>query len=501
MEQTLEKKLRHAFNASVPLVAISTPDIGDTIHRIVNAFRNQARGIIIWDLVSGHRPAENTSKSHYYGLPAPTAQPIHNPVDFLRACLNLEPECIVIMYGLQDLIGPHRPDLCTAIFNLRHPFSVSKRMLILLGSQFSIPSSLVNDIIVFDQEYPKDDQLFELAKNLDYEVSKHRPNQKTLTKEELAAAVAAVRGLSLFQAEQHLAMGFTKEGIDLNLLHNLRKTVINATPGLSLDMGKLTFDDVGGLRQILKFAKQRFQGNDKPDVVVRIEEIEKVFLGTTGDLTGISSDALQVLLNAMQDNGWEGLIAFGPPGSGKSLFSQVLANTFGSMAVTFDLNACKDQWVGSSERRIREAIKKIHGLGRDRVFFVATCNGTATLPPELKRRFNYGIWMFDLPNYDERRAIWKIHRRNYNIPDDQPIPTDNDWSGANIRDCCHIANRLRCTLTEAAEYVVPAGRQYRDVIENTRKEALGRYLSASYPGPYRGPEVTTVSSERKIDLN
>ena len=38
-----------------------------------------------------------------------------------------------------------------------------------------------------------------------------------------------------------------------------------------------------------------------------------------------------------------------------------------------------------------------------------------SLPPELRRRFTLGTFFFDLPLREERKAIWDIYFKNWNL--------------------------------------------------------------------------------------
>ena len=48
---------------------------------------------------------------------------------------------------------------------------------------------------------------------------------------------------------------------------------------------------------------------------------------------------------------------------------------------------------------------------------MATANRLETLPPEFQRRFNLGIWYFDVPSEEEREAIWEIQTARFGLAD------------------------------------------------------------------------------------
>ena len=68
------------------------------------------------------------------------------------------------------------------------------------------------------------------------------------------------------------------------------------------------------------------------------------------------------------------------------------------------------------------------------VFVVATANDIAKLPPEFSRaeRFD-GVFFLDLPDTDQRRAIWKIYIDHYRLEPTQKVPADETWTGAEIK--------------------------------------------------------------------
>jgi hypothetical protein len=136
---------------------------------------------------------------------------------------------------------------------------------------------------------------------------------------------------------------------------------------------------------------------------------------------------------------------------------------------------------------MRQALKVVEAVSQGRALFLATCNSIGVLPPELRRRFTLGTFMFDLPDFDERQAIWRIYLRKYGFPGTtiEMRPTDDGWTGSEIRTCCDLAWRLKITLREAAAYIVPVSKSAADQIQRLRDQASGRFISASKPGVYQ----------------
>jgi SpoVK/Ycf46/Vps4 family AAA+-type ATPase len=135
--------------------------------------------------------------------------------------------------------------------------------------------------------------------------------------------------------------------------------------------------------------------------------------------------------------------------------------------------------------------------GRD-VLFLATANRLDTLPPELQRRFNLGIWYFDVPNPQERAAIWKIQTGRVGL-EPRDLPDDTGWVGSDIRNCCQTAYMMSTSLKKAAEWITLVGRTARADIERLRDlaENLG-FLSANTPGVFRRVKEP---NGRKLSIN
>jgi SpoVK/Ycf46/Vps4 family AAA+-type ATPase len=164
------------------------------------------------------------------------------------------------------------------------------------------------------------------------------------------------------------------------------------------------------------------------------------------------------------------------------LVAKATGNTAGIPTIAFDLSAMKNGIIGSSGERLRSALSIIDAVSGGRSLWLATCNSIGSLPPELRRRFTLGTFFFDLPAADEREAIWQIYTSKYGVQDERPH--DDNWTGAEIKECCRKAYRLRMSLRQSAEYLVPVARSAADQIESLRQQSSGKYLSASHPGVY-----------------
>lgn len=494
----LVANIKAARRVSTPIVLVTTGDAAATIATLTKEV-NGGSLHFRWDVARGLRPRNEAAVEWLNNNAGSAADDLEgNPVEVLQFAERLPAGSFLY------IVNAHRfwdePIVMQSIWNLRDEFKMNRRMLVLLApDSHNMPMELRNSIITFDEPLPDDEQLSEIVnEQVSAAADAFKKAGVTVTPEQVRLAATSLRGTTAAcQAEQLAAMSLDpKEGINIAMLRSQARKQIDETPGLAVDKGGETFADIGGLQAAKEFGRRLFSGPDKPAVVVRVEELEKVMGGSRTDMSGTSQDALQVILSAMEDNNWTGMVAYGAPGAGKSLYSKSLANEHDALPMSLDLNATKGRLVGQSEQQVRAAMKVIHAIGGKDVFFIASVNGLAELPPELLRRFRCGIWFFDILSEEERPQVWEICKNQFGIQQDAPQPDDTDMTGADIRNICEMAHKLNCSLTEALNYVVPLRTMDPGSIQTARERADGKYLSANTKGVYRMPKSRTADTKK-----
>lgn len=469
---TMLDAYRAARQVSTPLIAVLTSDPAETIRRLVA----EGEPALEWDAVRGLTVLTPNAQPLLTEM-APDGMPLVNLVEVLDRAARLPGDATLFLHQAHRQMD--KGGVAQALWNLRDPFKRDGRAVILLAPSLTLPPDLASDVLVLDEPLPDDGALRDII------VEAHAAAGVESSTPIIDKAVDAIRGLAAFPAEQIVSMSLLSGTLDLEALWERNRKMIEQTPGLSVERAPKTFDAMGGLDNVKRFGSLLFQNPQRrPRVIVRLEEIEKMMAGAQGDNTGIAQDQLGVILQEMEDEDWTGLIAVGPAGAGKSLFSKALGAEGGVPTLKLDLGAAKQKHVGESEGRIRAIMKVIKAVaGPGGAFFVATCNRLEGLPPEFKRRFRCGTWFFDLPSTLEKAHIWGIMLREYSLPE-QPLPEDKDWTGAEIRNCADWAARTQCSLIEAAQFIVPVAKSDPEALTRLRALATGRFLSASTPGVY-----------------
>ena len=371
-----------------------------------------------------------------------------------------------------------------------------QQQLVLLGPDFELPPDLAPDVVCFDDPLPNLPDLIDKIRKV-YEASGVDPGEPdppcTVSDQEMLCA-GFCRGMSLFQAEQNLALSITREGMNFTALADRLAATIKNIRGLELYLPTIKFADVGGLNEAKRFFTRALTHNDDIDLVLWIDEIEKSGLAHDSDTSGVNADQLGQVLQFAADNKCIGVALTGTPGTGKSELCKALAGEFNVKVLRADLGATMSKYVGESQAYLRAMLRTAKAMG-NRIMIVVTANDVQRLDDALISRIAYNFF-FDLLSEEELRPIWLIQSERYSLPPSQ-FPSCHGWSGRDIMNCCDAASMMGIDLKEAAELIVPEAVRSAKKIEQRRTLADGRLLSASYPGFYHKDKVV---SERTISV-
>ena len=479
-----------ARRAGTPLVAVRTADPASAMAQVISTMNGKSETpVVAWDILTGLTGRNELGKAAVSKLVGENTGPL-GPADALASAQKIARDAVLFFLNPQRVW--EQIDVLQGIWNLRDVFKANGQMLVLISTPgASLPTELQSDVMVIDEPLPSAEELAALARETFEAAELPAPSEETVEK-----AIDALVGLAAFPAEQVLAMSLSKSGLDFDRLWDRKRQAVEQTPGLTIWRGGETFDQIGGCENIKRFLDAVIHGEEAPRVIVFVDEIEKAFAGSGTDTSGVKTEMTGTMLSWMQDRGADGVIFIGPPGAAKSAVAKAAGATAGIPTVAFDLAAMQSSLVGGSGERLRSALQVVDAISQGRSLWIATCNSITSLPPELRRRFNLGTFFFDLPTAEEREAIWKIYEHRWQLTGERP--DDDGWTGAEIKECCRKAWRLKLSLRESAAYIVPVSRAAADQIETLRRQASGRFLSAAMSGVYSADGPTSVVSPKRL---
>lgn len=376
----------------------------------------------------------------------------------------------------------------------------NRTFLLILSPVIQIPIELERQFIVIEHELPGREQLEEIARGIATE-SGEMPEDGDLHR-----LLDAAAGLSRFEAEGAFSLSLVRaERLEPEAVWELKIQALKKSGLLTLHRGKDRFADLGGLDAMKGFCTKALGPRPVDGPVMP-----------------------------------RGILLLGVPGTGKSAFARALGNQTHRPTLVLDVGALMGSLVGETEQNVRQALRIADAMApcvlfldevekalagsassgqtdsgvsarlfgsvltwmsdhESDVFVVCTSNDITRLPPEFSRaeRFD-AIFFLDLPAEAERRKIWQIYQAKFAIPEDQPLPNDADWTGAEIRSCCRLAKLLDVPLADAARNVVPVAVTAAESVERLRNWASGRCLSANQSGVYSRSNTQRRGNTRPV---
>lgn len=488
---------------ATPWVLINTWDYRATIAKIVQ-FECETRltklreaypdktfkepALLSWNCVKGIEACNESDETR--AAFAVVGEDSENPVMTLDRARSLPKNTVLFFIATtQGLL--EEPLVVQAMANLRDVFKQDEMrcLLVILGKNVRAHTFVQDDIPVLLDALPNDEEIQQKI----IEVCETQRIEVPATV--ISQATQFCKGLPLFAIEEGVSRKVLRaeNSIDLAGLGKLQQNMVEIATNKALkwETEKWNFSDIGGMDNFKKFAERVEGGPLSPSLYIRVDEVDKDVnassMGTVADNTGTSQYILKLMLTYMNDKKWNGMLAVGAPGTGKTLASICTGNTFGKRVLSLDLGSLKTSKLGETERYTRNLFETIYVMAGERVMFMLTANRTDTLPPELMARFTLGTWFWDIPSAEEKQNIWRIQKEAFGIAE-KGNPKDVDWVGRDIRNCCRTAYMLSCSLQEATNYITISGVANKESITRMQTDAKNKgYLSVSKPGPYTIP--------------
>ena len=491
MAQSFADQLDLLIRARTPLLWIRTLEeervetiLGDVARRL------GGRSLLRWDFVAGLQ-----------GLPNRDGESARNPMAVLDLPLSLpaEPGALLLLrdfhrYG--DDAG-----ICRRLRNLASELRRLPHTLVITAPDWALPRELDDAVTLLDLPLPDGDEIAALLRAI------AEATGQPIAADVLASLTAACHGLSSQRVRQLAARALARRGAlgeeDLAEVLEEKRQAIARSELLEYCPSEASPADIGGLEVLKHWLEQRHRA--------------------------FSDEAQRYGLPLPR-----GVLLVGPQGTGKSLTARVIAHSWGMPLLRLDVGRLFAGLVGASEARTREMIQRAEAMapcvlwideidkgfgsadgGRSdggtsqrvlaslltwmaektsAVFVVATANGVEKLPPELLRKGRFDeIFLLDLPDADERRAILDLQLRRrrpaHRLPLEVVVDRTAGFSGAELEqvviEAMHQAFGEQrefgeADLVAAAAQLVPLSRTAREQLEALQQWASsGRARPAS----------------------
>lgn len=485
---TLTERFSEYVRACFTGIWIESHEHQDAISEIAALCRDEQWQLALWDIESGFRIAGQPSED----------SGANDPLAAIRAIgRSAGPEGTTVLV-LQNF---HRflqsAEVVQAMSRQIIEGKQNRTIIVVISPVVQIPVELEKLFATIEHDLPSREQLAEIARGVATEEGELPEGP------DLEAVLDAAVGLTRMEAENAFSLSLVRQNrITADAVWELKTQTLMKSGLLSLHRGTENFGGLGGMAALKTFCKRALLQPSRGNPLKQAR----------------------------------GVLLLSPPGCGKSQFAKSLGNEVGRPVLILDVGSLMGSLVGQSEDRTRRALKIVDamepcvlmidevekafaGVGGNTdsgvsarmfgsflgwlndhtsdVFVVCTSNDIGKLPPEFGRseRFD-SIFFLDLPSQQEKGAIWAMYRERFAIGQDQQQPSDDSWTGAEIKACCRLAALLDLPLIQAAQSVVPIAVTASESVDSLRNWASGRCLAAAHSGVYQRDNDSTKPRRR-----
>ncbi len=398
------------LRARHPLITVSTTDEDRTVEAIVAAALDHTRQVITWTQVRGiYEGVFDTDHGALSGTEQPAAG--------LRWCWQAGANRVFVLLDLAPHLGNDL--VLRALRELISRAATLGSTVVLVDHQEHLPDILMREAVPFVPSLPEDQEIFAILRATVEQLKKDKPITVDLSQDYIRAAVRAMRGLTRTQVRRLVADAMADDRFD-------------AADVERLGAARAKFLGRGSLLEVVAMGQSEIAGAEKLKHWLTLRRAAFDAPASAG-------------LDAPR-----GVLLLGVPGSGKSLCARTIAHTWNRPLLRLDVGSLYNQYVGESERRLREALQQAEAMApavlwvdeiekafasaasqstdgglsqrmfgclltwmqerRAPVFMVATANNIEALPPELLRKGRFDeIFFVDLPTTAVRREIARLH--------------------------------------------------------------------------------------------
>ena len=381
--------------------------------------------------VTDHLNRDRAAKEHYQlcywsvvdGLVNTETKQVHSandPLEVLQAISEQQERTIILLKDYPLFLQDPNPILVRKLKDVLLEAKTKQKTLIIVGCRLVLPPELEREITVVEFALPGKEALRHVLDGI-IESAK----LSDLAVEQQEKAVEAACGLTTIEAENAFALSYVQtRTIEASVVAREKAQAVKKSGLLEIIEARESLDSIGGLDVLKDWLVKRRNAFTQRAVDYGLPPAK-------------------------------GLLIIGCAGTGKSLSAKVTARVFGVPLLKLDAGRIYGGLVGQSEANLRSVIQTAEaiapcclwvdeiekGLAGSKssgstdggtsarvlgsllswmsektapVFVVATANDVSQLPPELLRAGRWDSMFFvDLPNVDERQAIWTIQIRKH----------------------------------------------------------------------------------------
>lgn len=463
MIDNLSEELALMIRSGHHFVSVDTSDENRAVQIVLAAAAQLMVPVYDWAMTTGLREIELDGSPGRTIIESPKAE---KSLEFVG---NRTAEAV---YIFRDL-GPQGKDaaIVRMLRDLESDFSTWNASMVFIDS-VPLPGPVRKLTVRFEIGWPTAGEIEAVVRDTFKKIRKDslRTVESKVTKRDVETIVQTLRGLSLNDVARVISTAvydnYALTPDDLPRIVEAKRTLLGNTGTLEAIAVDFSADDIGGLKNLKAWLKQRRGG----------------------------------FTRKAQDYGIEaprGVLMLGVPGCGKSLCAKVCAADWGMPLLRLDPGVLYQKYIGESENQLRQSLQQAEAMApvvlwideiekafasassgsadgglsqrmfgtllswmqdhRHPIFICATANDISKLPPELMRKGRFDeVFFVDLPSAEAREQILEIHlRRRDRDPENFTLSdlaaASENFSGSELEQA--IASALFASYSEDSQLV------------------------------------------------
>lgn len=407
----------------------------------------------------------------------------------------------LVLKDIQDYIEEPNVKSLLQLMSQRRLYDAEyNTTVIIVSAILKVPREIEKYVSFLEIAFPDEEEINRL---IDEHIEVNCYDKSKFTESDRENLMPSLKGMTAFEIDRMLDMAMSNNGSlsaeDTRMILHQKKQMVKNSGLLELIDTPESMDSIGGMEVLKKYLEK------KAEIIRKLPEAQRF---------GVAIP--------------KGVFIVGMPGCGKSLCAKASAALFRSPLLKLDMGSMMGKYVGESESNLRRAIKiaeaaapcvlwideiekGFSGVGGNNdimtrmfgyflswmqdkqscVYVIATANNADNLPPELKRKGRFDeIFCVNLPNAEERKAIFNVHirkrkngekeRRLAESASLEPlIKATEGFNGADIEavvneaiEECFLENRAELSvakLQEVAKRTVSISKSCKKQIDDMKK--------------------------------
>ena len=405
MKQKIINYIRAGY-AGLYLVSAEEQRVQAEIKQIAKELKY---GLFVWSAVDGLVDVESAKESS-----------ANDPLEALVQIEELKERTVILLQDFHLFLTDPNPVLVRKLKDVLQTAKTKSKTVIVLGCRLCLPPELEHEFTVIEFALPGKLELKAVLGCVmeSAEISSIPPEVRE-------KVIEAASGLTTIEAENAFALSVVEtKSLTPELVAREKAQAVKKNGILEIVETDCSLDSIGGLDVLKSWLLKR-----------------KLAFTQTAVEYGLPAP--------------KGLLILGISGTGKSLTAKATAKVFGVPLLRLDAGRIFAGLVGQSESNLRAVIQTAEAIApcvlwidelekgfsgskssnatdggtsarvfgsflswmqekTSPVFVVATANDVSQLPPELLRKGRFDeLWFVDLPNQQEREAVWQIQIRKY----------------------------------------------------------------------------------------